>query len=184
MAGDVAAFELRARLGQDARHVQRHIAIADHHHVAPVQRRIDIGEIGMAVIPADEGRAAVDPGQIAARQIERAIVRRAGGQHHRVVKLHQLGDRDVLAHRDMADEAHIVAQRHLLVTTRDLLDRLVIGRDAEADEAEGRRQPIENIDPHILAERLLRGLRSVIARRARSDDRDIAHGGTLLRRRR
>ena len=138
MADDITVIEFGHRLGQDPRHVERDIAIADNHDIAPVQRRIQIGEIGVAIIPADKGRAAIDARQIAAGQAERPVVRCAGGQHHRIVQLLQLGDGDVLPHRDISAETHIVAQRYLLIAARHRLDRLMIGRHAEADQAEGR----------------------------------------------
>ena len=95
-------------------------------------------------------------------------LRRAGRQHDRVVELLQLGDRDVAADRDVADEAHVVGQRDLLVAARNGLDRLVIGRDAAADQAVGHRQAVEHVDPDVVAERLLRGFGGVVARPAPS----------------
>ena len=80
-----------------------------------------------------------------------------------------------VADRDIADEAHVVGQRDLLVAARDGLDRLVVRGDAGADQAVGHRQAVEHVDPHIVAERLLRGFGGVIAGRARADDRDMPH---------
>ena len=83
---DVGAGELGPRLGEDAGDVERDIAVADHRRRADAERRIEIREIGMAVIPADEGGGADDPGQVAAGNIERPVVRGAGGQDDGVVE--------------------------------------------------------------------------------------------------
>ena len=105
MADDVGAGELGRRLGEDAGDVERDIAVADHRRRRDVQRRRELGEIGMAVIPADEGGRADHAGQIVARNAERPVVRRAGREDHRVVEAEQFGDRDVAADQDIADEA-------------------------------------------------------------------------------
>ncbi len=97
MADDVRPFELVPRLRQDARAIERDIAVADHRRVRAAERRIEVGEIGMAVVPADELGRADHAGQILAGNAELAVVRRAGGEDHRVVEVEQLGDRDVAA---------------------------------------------------------------------------------------
>ena len=48
--------------------------------------------------PTDDAR------QVFARDAELAVVRRADGEDHRVVKLEQFLDRDIAADRDIADE--------------------------------------------------------------------------------
>ena len=69
----------------------------------------------------------------------------------------------------------MVGERDRFVPARYALDRLVVGRDSGADEAEGDGQPIEDVDPHLGAELLLTGLRRVIAGRAGADHRDVPH---------
>ena len=135
MADDVRAFELVPRLRKDARAVERDIAVADHRRVRAAKERVEIGEFGMAVVPADELSGAHHAGQILSRDAELAIMRRAGGEDHRVIEVEQLGDRDVAAHRHIADEVDARALRHLVVALADRLQRLVVRRDAEADEA-------------------------------------------------
>jgi len=62
VADDVRAFELVARLGQDTGAIERDIAVADDCCMGPAERGIEVGEIGVAVIPADELRGAYDSG--------------------------------------------------------------------------------------------------------------------------
>ena len=108
MGDDVAASELGGSLGEDARDIERDIAIADHRDAGAVERRVEVGEIGVAIVPADEGGAADDAGQIGAGYPQRPVIGRPGREHDGVVELRQFVDPDVGADRHMADEAHIV----------------------------------------------------------------------------
>jgi hypothetical protein len=110
-----------------------------------------------------------------ARDVERAIGRRTGGEDHRVVKLHEFLDRDLLADGHVADEADVVGQCDRLVAARHVLDRLMVGRDARPDQPERHRQAIDDIDADIVAERLLARLGGVIAGGSRSDYRHMPH---------
>ena len=83
-------------------------------------------------------------------------------------------DRQILADRDVAHEADVVAERGRFVATAHALDRLVIGRDAGTDQPVRHRQGVENVDPHIVAPLFLRGFGGVISRWTRADDRDVA----------
>ena len=177
---DVRADELGRRLGQDAGDVERDIAVADHRRRRNVERRIEVGEFGMAVIPADERGRADHAGQVAARNLERPIGGRAGGEDHRIVEPDQFRDRDVAADQDIAAEADIVAERDLLVAAVDRLDRLVVGRDAEADQAVGHGHAVDHVDPDLVAELLLQRLGAVIAGGPRTDDRDVPHVSPAL----
>ena len=175
MGDDVRADELRRCLGEDPGDVERDIAVADHHCGLHLQRRGEAGKFGMAVIPADEPRRADHAGQVAAGDLQRRVVRGAGGEDHRVVEAEQLADADVAADQDIAAEADIVAERHLLVALLHRLDRLVVRRDAEADQAVGHGHPIDHIDADIVAIELLQRLGAVIAGGPRSDHRDMPH---------
>src|SRR5207245_443681 len=77
MADDVRAFELVPRFGQDARAIERDIAVADDRRMRAAERRVQIREFGMAVVPADEPGRADDTRQILAGDAELAIVRSA-----------------------------------------------------------------------------------------------------------
>jgi len=171
---DVRAFEFLRQLRKDARAIDRDIAVADDDDRLAFERRREIHEIGVPVVPADKCGRAEHARQILARDAERAIGGRAGRQHHSIVEPEEFIDGDAaIAHRHIADEADIVGQRRLLVAARHRLDRLVIGRDARPDEAEGRGQPVDDVDAHIAAVQLLGGFRCVVTRRTRTDDREM-----------
>ena len=173
MGDDVAAGEFGGSLGEDARDVERDIAVADHRDAGAVERRVEVGEIGVAIVPADEGGAADDAGQIGAGNPQRPVIGRPGREHDGVVELLQFVDPDVGADRHMADEAHIVRQGDTLVPPRHRLDRLVIGGNAGADQPIGNGQAIDHVDADIL--RLLQGFGGIISGRTRPDDRDMTH---------
>lgn len=179
---DVAALEFGGRLGEDSRDVERDIAHPDDHRRLAREVGVEPGELWMAVVPADELRAPVNPGEIGTLDRERPVVRRACRQHDRVVKRLQFGDRDIAADRDVAYEPDMVGKRGLFIASRDGLDRLMIGRDPRPDQSVGHRQAVEHIDPHIAAPFLLRRLGRVISRRAGADNRDMPHRLSCLSR--
>ncbi len=176
MADDVAAFELAIGLGEDPRDVERDVAHADDHRGLAREIGIEIRELRVPVIPADEGRAAENIAQIVARYVEIAVVRGAGGEHDRIVEPGQLGYRHVPPDGDIADEADILGQRGLLVAAGNALDRLVVGRDAGADQAVGNGEAVEHVDPDVVAEGLLCRFGGVVPGRTGSDNGDVAHG--------
>ncbi len=180
MADDVRAFEFGPRLGQDARAIERDIAVADNGGVGPGEKWVEIGEFGMAVVPADELGRADDPGQVLARNAELAVVRRSGGEDHRVIELKQLGDRDVTADRNVADEVDARALGDLVVALADGLQRLVVWRHAEADQPIGDGITVEDVDPRLISIGLVQRLGGVEARRTRSDHREMPHAASLL----
>src|SRR5439155_25235967 len=63
----------------------------------------------------------------------------------------------------------------LVVALGDRLQGLMIGRNAEADEAVGNRIAVEDIDARLLAIGLFQRLGGVEARRPRSDHREMPH---------
>ncbi len=101
----------------------------------------------MAVVPADESRAAEDVAQILARDVQRPVVGRAGGENHGIVERLQFFHGHVLADGDIAHETDVVRQGCLLVPLRDALDRLVIWGDPGANQPVGDGQPVEDVDP-------------------------------------
>ena len=137
MADDVRPFELAARLRQNPSAVERDIAVADDRRMRSAEGRIEVGEFRMAVVPADELGRADDAWQVFAGDTELAIVRRADRQYHRVVKPKQFLDRDIAADGDIADEIDARFVGDLVVALRDRLQRLMVGRDPEADQAVG-----------------------------------------------
>src|SRR3546814_2736209 len=91
---NIAAHEFVFRLGKDAGDVKRDIAVADDDCPRTAERGPQCGELGIAIIPADKGRAADDAGQMIARGAERSIMRGAAGQHTGTVTTWQLAYAD------------------------------------------------------------------------------------------
>src|SRR5437773_1504290 len=71
---------------------------------------------------------------------------RVDGEDDRVVEAQQVVVADRAADLDVAEEAESLPRRRLDEGARDRLDVLVVGRDPEADEPPGRRQPVEYVD--------------------------------------
>src|SRR5687767_4854554 len=76
----------------------------------------------------------------------------------------------VLADRDVAEQAAAAAERLAVERLVEPLDLLMVGRHPGAEQAPGRRQPLEQVDLHVAAgpEEPIRGER---AGRAGADDR-------------
>src|SRR5205085_11629599 len=104
MTDDVGTFELVAVLGKDTRAVERDIAVADHGGVGTVQRRIQVGKVGVAIVPADELRGSYHSRHVLARNSELPVLGRASCENYRIIKLQELGDRKIAADADIADE--------------------------------------------------------------------------------
>jgi len=179
MADDIASGEFLARLGEDARNVEGDITIADHHCRVVRKIRRKVGKAGMAVVPANERGTAENVGQVLTGQSQFAIVRRARGEDDRVIKLGQFRDGDVPANHHVADETNVLGQRGRFVTARHALDRLVIGRHAEPDQAVGNRQAIKDIDADIIAPGFQRGFGSVVSGRSRPHDSNMPQRNVL-----
>ena len=56
----------------------------------------------------------------------------------------------------------------------------MIGRNAGTDEAVRDRKAVKDVDPNIVTPLFLRGFGCVVPRRARADDRQMAHSEYLL----
>ena len=149
MVRHVGGGQLGPRLGQDAGDVERHIADADDRRRLGVEVRVEAGEVGMAVVPADEGGRPDHPGLVVAGNTEHLVARHAEGQHHRVVKGPQLLETDVAAELDIAEITYRFGERRALERFRHLPRRLMVGRDAVTDEAERRRQAFDDVDAII-----------------------------------
>ena len=109
------------------------------------------------------GATVNNAGQIVSGDAEPTVGGRTSGQHHRVIHCVEFFNANVAPDGDIADEADILTQIDSLIAFMDGLDRLMVGRHAKADEAIRHRQPVDNIDAHILAKLLLGGFRRVIA---------------------
>ena len=123
------------------------VAVADHDGaLGGHEVDLQVGVVGMAVVPADELGGGVRAGQVFAGDAERAVQRRAGRVDDRVVVGEQVLARDVLAEGDVAEVAKARVRGGLLVDARDRLDLRVVGRDAGAHEPPGRRQALDHVD--------------------------------------
>ena len=98
--------ELGRREHEHARDVERDVAVADHDRaLGREQVELEVGVVGVAVVPADELGRGMRAGQIFAGDPERPVRRRAGRVDDRVVVLAQILARDVLAEGDVAEVA-------------------------------------------------------------------------------
>jgi len=126
MVGGVRGRELLRREHQHARHVQRHVAVSDYHRALGTgatdrgrEVELEVGVVGVAVVPADELRRRMRAGKLFAGYAERAVRRRAGGVYDRVVVRQQVLARDVLAEVDVAVVAKARVRGRLLVDAAD-----------------------------------------------------------------
>ena len=94
-----------------------------------------------------------------------------------VVTLEQLGAGDVLAERDAAEEAEVLVRGGLLIDARHVLDLRVVRGDAEADEAERRRQLVDQVDVKSCVQQLAGG---VEAGRTGADDGSASGHGVRV----
>ena len=152
MVGGVGRCQLRRREHEHAGDVERDVAVADDH--GPLGREevhLEVGVVGMAVVPADELGRRVRAGELFAGYAEGAVERRAGRVDDRVVVGEQVLAGDVLAEVDVAEEAKARVRGGLLVDAGHRLDLRVIGGDARADEPPWRGQALEHV--HLEAAR-------------------------------
>ena len=110
VADDIAACKFLFGFGQDSRHVESNIAHADNDRMSTRQIRVQRRKIRVAIIPSDKGRTAKHIAQFLTGNVQRAIIRRAGCEDHRVVKRLQFFDGYILANRNISDKADIVGQ--------------------------------------------------------------------------
>src|SRR5699024_10414558 len=104
------------------------------------------GVVGVAVVPGHEVGGAVGAVQLDAGDREVGVLEGAGGEDDRVVVAAQVLEREVGAELDVAEEADVSAAQDPVQGGDDPLDPRVVGGDAVADQAEGRREAVEQID--------------------------------------
>ncbi len=85
VADNVRSFEFVMGFRQDPSAVERDIAVADNRGVCAAQWRRQVGEIGMAIVPADELGRSDHARQFFAGNAKLAVVRSADGQNYRIV---------------------------------------------------------------------------------------------------
>src|SRR5579875_4108475 len=129
----------------------------------------------MAIVPADEFGRPEHSWKIFAGDSELPIMRSSGSNDHRVVNFEEFADRHIASDSEIANQLHSRTFRDLLVSFADGLQRLVVGSNAEADQAERNRVAIEHVDLGMLAEGLVEGLGGIKAGRTRPDDCKVPH---------
>src|SRR5438270_11571885 len=127
----------------------------------------------MAVVPTDELGRADNAGQVLPGNAELAIMRRPRREDHCVIEVEQLDYRHVPTDTDIADKIDTRALRHFVVALADGLQRLVVGRHPEADQAVWDGVAIDDVDARLIAVGLLERFGCIEARPPRSDHREL-----------
>ena len=127
------------------------VTVADHNHVAGVEIRVEVAQIRVSVVPADECRRPDDPDLVFAGNADKAVVTRADGKNDGVVHFAKFAKRDVAPDFDIPIEVAFFRHRGLLERARHFFRCLMIRGNAEADQSIRRRETIDQIrscNPH------------------------------------
>ena len=154
---------------QQADSIERHIAGADDDRAPRARETGRRGRLGVAVDPADE--AARRLGQLFAGDAEPAVRGRAGRQRHGIVVAAKRVQPDIPPDLDAEMERGRPLVEGPPQHAGDGAGLLMVGRHAEAHQAERLVQPLEHVDdriPHGAGE----CVRQIAACRPRSDDRE------------
>ncbi len=135
-------------LRQNTGDVEGDVAVADDGDAFGVQRP-GLRDIGMRVVPVDEVSGTVGSGQVDAGQIKCGIDEAPGGEDHRVIAVGELFEVEVDSVLDIGEQADVASVEDLDQGVDDALDPGVVGGDSVADESEGSRQTVEEIDAQI-----------------------------------
>ena len=175
---DFGGEQFVAGLCDDARDVEADVAHADDGDGLGVQVPV-LRELRVGVVEADELSATV--GGLRARQVEVAVLGRAGGVDDGVVVLLELLEGDILADVDVAEQADLRLVEDAVQGADNALDAGVVGCDAVADEPEWGWHALEDVHAHAIEGDVAASLRDgglgegvgcVNAGWAGSDDRD------------
>ena len=120
-------------------------------------------------------------GQLLAGNAELAVGLAADREDDRVVEPLEVLDLDVVADLDVAEEAEALAGGGFFVDPDHRLDLRVVGGDAAADEAEGGREAVEEVDLGVQVLAFEDVLGGVEAGRAGADDGDAKRGSLGFR---
>jgi hypothetical protein len=99
----------------------------------------------VAVVPGDELRGRPRPREVLTGNPEPAIALRADRVDDGVVGVQELLVGDGLADLHVPEKAEARPRRDPLERARDLLQLRMVGRNAEADEAPGRRKALDHV---------------------------------------
>lgn len=114
-----------ACFGQDAAHIQGHVADADRRRAGDPGQRLGPG-VGVAAVPFDELASRAAPGKVLPGDSHGQVAWRADGVHHRVISLQQFLAGDVAAELHQPGEADPRRLQHLGQRIGDRLDAGVV----------------------------------------------------------
>ena len=135
-------------LCEDAGHVERDVADTQNRDLLGLERP-GAGDVGVTVVPGHEVGGAVRAIKVNTRDVEIGVVEGAGGKDDGVVVLAELVEGEVRAHVDVGQQADVAAAKHVREGDDDLLDARVVRRNAVAHQAEGRREPLDDVDGDV-----------------------------------
>ena len=122
------------------------IQVADLSRLLPGGGIAALGEVGMAVVPADEVSSGVAAAKLFVWHAELAAPRHPDRVYDRVVAGTELGRPDAATHLDASEVSESFALSRCLVHARDALDPRMVGHHAGAHEPERRRKAIKDVD--------------------------------------
>ena len=147
LVGRVRRRDLFVRQCEHPCNVERHVAIADHHHaLGRCEVEVELLVVGMAVVPGDELRRCPRAAEVLAGDPEAPVGGGAVRIDDRVVQPHEVVVCEIAPDFDVPEEAKPGLRGDLLEGTRDRLQLWVIGRDAEPDETPRRGQALDDVD--------------------------------------
>ena len=171
MRGDVRPAQLVGGFGKDARHVERHVAMADHGRGPAAKIEMTVTVVGMPVVPSDKIAGVMAAGQAFAGDTQRSADIGAGSENHRVIAVAQLVDRHIASDRDPTDETKPRRVRDSVEGCRNQLELWVIGSYSKSNESVRHRKLLEHVDGERRA-RAKQRFRRVEAAWATADHRD------------
>jgi len=131
---------------ENAGHVHRHIAVADHNRASLSQVELVVAVVRMPVVPADKLGRGVAAREVFAGDFQPAIGLRANGVDDRVIVADQIDMVDIAPVFDVAEETQPGVAGGPLVSPCHRPDFRMIWGDAAAHQPEWGRQPFEQID--------------------------------------
>ena len=158
MIGDVGDFNFLHPVGENTRHVNRHVSHADDHHAFRAQVKLQVAVIRMPVVPTHELGGRMHSGSVLSRNPKLPIAAAANGGQHCVVVVQQVLPAHVLSKFDIAEKTEALVAGNALVNLGYRLDLLVIRSHPAAHQAIRGRKPLEHIAPQgpgILLEQFL-----------------------------
>ena len=147
----VRVLELGNGLREHPGHIDRDVAHADHDDAGgPRDQVLEQRTVGIRVtaVPGHEVRRRDASRQVLAGDPQPPVSRGAVGQDDRVIVGVQVGHRDVGPDADVAQKPDPVLVEHLVQGVADRSDAEVVRSHAVPHQAEGHRQPIEDIHLH------------------------------------